>query len=76
MTDTSDSLLEHSSLLLPFLSVNSQITYKHEGVYHKGFLTCKPCGMYGFSFKTHVKKKSEDWGIDLPNLPFNWVDLC
>jgi hypothetical protein len=32
--------------------------------------------MYGFSFKTHVKKKSEDWGIDFPNLPFNWVDLC
>jgi hypothetical protein len=32
--------------------------------------------VYRFSFKTHVKKKSEDWGIDLPNLPFNWVDLC
>ncbi len=32
--------------------------------------------MYHFSFKTHVKKKSEDWGVDLPNLPFNWADLC
>ncbi len=32
--------------------------------------------MYHFSFKTHVKKKSEDWGVNLPNLPFNWVYLC
>ncbi len=67
---------ESSSLLPPFLSVNSRITYEHEGAYHKGFLTCKPCGVYRFSFKTHVKKKSEDWGVDLPNLPFNWADLC
>ena len=66
---------ESSSLLPPFLSVNSRITYKHEGAYHKGFLTRKPCGVYPFSFKTHVKKKSEDWGVDLPNLPFNWKTL-
>jgi hypothetical protein len=66
-----DSLSDDSSSLLPlFLSVNSQITYEHEGAYHKGFLTRKPCGVYRFSFKTHVKKKSEGWGIDLPNLPF------
>jgi hypothetical protein len=31
--------------------------------------------VYPFSFKTHVKKKSEDWGVDLPNLPFNWKTL-
>jgi hypothetical protein len=72
-----DSTSENSSSLLPpFLSINSRITYEHEGAYHKGFLTRKPCGMYRFSFTTHVKKKSEDWGFDLPNLPFNWVDLC
>jgi hypothetical protein len=65
-----------SSLLPPFFSINSQITYEHEGAYHKGFLTQKPCGTYQFSFKTHVKKKSKDGGVDLPNLPFNWVDLC
>ena len=65
-----------STLLPPFLSVNSRITYEHDGAYHKGFLTRKSCGMYRFSFKTHVKKKSEDWGVDLPNLPYNWVDLC
>ncbi len=65
-----------SSLLPPFLSVNSRITYEHDGAYHKGFLTRKPCGMYQLSFKTHVKKKSEDWGINLPNLPFNWADMC
>jgi hypothetical protein len=66
----------HSTLLPPFLSINSWITYKHNGTYHKGFLSRKPCGMYPFSFKTHGKKKSEDWGVDLPNLPFNWADLC
>ncbi len=72
-----DSLSEDSSSLLPpFLSVNSRITNEHKGAYHKGFLTCKPCGVYHFSFKTHVKKKSEDWGVDLPNLSFNWADLC
>jgi hypothetical protein len=65
-----------SSLFPPFLSINSQITYAHKGAYHKGFLTQKPCGIYQFSFKTHVKRKSEDWGVDLPNLPFNRVDLC
>jgi hypothetical protein len=65
-----------STLLPPFLSVNSRITYEYEGKYHKGFLTRKSCGMYRFSFKTHVNKKSEDWGVDLPNLPHNWVDLC
>jgi len=32
--------------------------------------------MYRFSFKTHVKKKTEDWGVDLPHLPYNWADLC
>lgn len=65
-----------SSLLPPFLSINSRITYEHDGAYHKGFLTRSSSGMYRFSFKTHVKKKSEDWGVDLPNLPYTWVDLC
>ena len=37
MTNPAESLPAHSSLLLPFLSVNSRITYKHEGTYHKGF---------------------------------------
>ena len=76
MIDPAASSPAHSSLLPPFLSVNSRITYEHEGAYHKGFLSRKPCGMYCFSFKTHVKKKSKDWGVDLPNLPFDWVDLC
>jgi hypothetical protein len=57
-------------------SVNSQITYYYKGVYHKGFLTWKLCGMYCLSFETHFKKKSKDWGINLQSLPFNWVDLC
>jgi hypothetical protein len=73
-TDSSSN--STSSLLPPFLSINTQITYEHDGAYHKGFLTQKPCGMYQFSFKTHVKKKSEDWGINLPNLPVYRADLC
>ncbi len=77
VSDPTDSSPDGSSTLLPpFLSVNSRITYEHEGAYHKGFLTRKSCGTYRFSFKTHVKKKSKDWGVDLPNLPFDWVDLC
>jgi hypothetical protein len=76
ISDTAASPTTHSSLLPPFLSINSQITNEHDGTYHTGFLSCKPCGTYCFSFKTHVKKKSDDWGVNLPNLPFNWADLC
>jgi hypothetical protein len=76
MPDTAPSPPAHSSLLPPFPSINSRITYKHDGTYHKGFLSRKHCGTYRFSFKTQVKKKSKDWGVNLPNLPFNWADLC
>ncbi len=27
-------------------------------------------------FKSNVNKQKEDWGVDLPNLVMNWVDLC
>ncbi len=67
---------DDSSLLPPFLQVGNRITYEHDGEYHKGFLTRNTSGTYCFSFKTHVKKKSDDWGVDIPNLPFTWVDLC
>jgi hypothetical protein len=76
MPNTTASPLAHSSLLSPFLSISSRITYKHDRTYHKGFLSRKPCGTFCFSFKTHVKKKSKDWGVNLPNLPFNWAVLC
>jgi hypothetical protein len=65
-----------SSLLPPFLTVGSCITYKHSRTYHKGYLTQTMGGTYCFSFKSHIKNKTKDWGINLPNLPFNWVDLC
>ncbi len=68
---------DNDSLLLPpFLQIGSHITYEHIGTYHKGFLTCNKCGTYCFSFKTHINKKSEDWGVNIPNLPFTWADLC
>jgi hypothetical protein len=70
-----DSLSSQDSLLPPLLLINSKITYKHEGQYHKGYLM-KRNGSYRFSFKSHVNKKKEDWGINLPNLVINWVDLC
>ena len=72
-TSSSDN---DSSLLPPFLQVGSHITFEHDGEYHKGFLTRNTSGTYYFSFKTHFKKKSEDWGVNIPNLPFTWVDLC
>jgi hypothetical protein len=69
-----DSSLSQDCLLPPFLGVNSKITYDHDGQYHKGYLT-KSDGTFCFSFKLHVNKRSEDWGVDLPNLAMNWVDL-
>jgi hypothetical protein len=72
-TSSSDN---DSSLLPPFLQVGSRITFEHDGEYHKGFLMRNTSGTYRFSFKTHFKKKSEDWGVDIPNLPFTWVNLC
>ncbi len=63
------------SLLPPFLCLNSKITYKHDGQYHKGYLGLQD-GMYWFVFKSHVNKHKEDWGINLPNLPTTWVDMC
>ncbi len=35
-----------SSLLPPFLQVGNRITYKHDGEYHKGFLTRNTGGTY------------------------------
>jgi hypothetical protein len=46
LSPTDSSSNGSSSLLPPFLSLNSLITYKHDGTYHKCFLTQKPCGTY------------------------------
>jgi hypothetical protein len=64
-----------NNLLPPFLQLNSKITYEHDGHFHKGFLGIRN-GVYRFIYKSHVNKRKEDWGIDLPNLPQTWVDLC
>jgi hypothetical protein len=64
-----------SNLLPPFLQLNSKITYEHDGHFHKGFLGIRN-GIYQFIYKSHVNKHKEDWGINLPNLPQTWVDLC
>ncbi len=61
--------------LPPFLQLKSEITYKHNGQFHKGFLGIRN-GVYHFIFKSHVNKRKEDWGINLPNLLQNWVSLC
>jgi hypothetical protein len=29
-----------------------------------------------FCFKSHTNKRNEEWGVNLPNLPTTWVDLC
>ena len=63
------------SLLPSFLQLNSKITYEHDGQYHKGYLG-KRDGIFRFVFKSHVNKRKEDWGVDLPNLPVTWVDMC
>jgi hypothetical protein len=58
-----DSLSSQDSLLPLFLCINSKITYKHEGQYHKGYFT-KHDSSYWFSFKSHINKKKEDWGVN------------
>jgi hypothetical protein len=63
------------ALLPPFLQLNSRITYKHEGQYHKGWLGQRD-GVYRFSFKSHINKRKEEWGVPLSNLTTTWVDLC
>jgi hypothetical protein len=70
--DCSDS---QDSLLPPFLRLNSKITYEYGGQYHKGFLG-KTDGIYRFLFKSHANKRKGEWGVNLPNLPTTWVDLC
>jgi hypothetical protein len=62
-------------LLPPFLRLNSCITFEHKGQYHKGYLG-QLNGVYHFFYKSHVNKHWEDWGVPLPNLASNWVDLC
>jgi hypothetical protein len=53
--DPSDS----SHLLPPFLllHLNSKIMYKHDGPYHKGYLSKSQDGTYRFSYKSNVNKK-------------------
>jgi hypothetical protein len=73
---TSVSSDDVTHLLPPFLQPGSKITYEHEGQYHKGFLGQSQDGTFCFSFKSHINKKSEDWGVPLPNLTSTWQDLC
>ena len=85
LLDMSDLILEQpvnidasnsqDYLLLPFLHLNSKNTYKHEGLHLKGFLG-EQIKVYQFMFKSHVNKHKEDWGVNLPDLPFTWVDSC
>jgi hypothetical protein len=66
-----------STHLLPFfLQPGCKITYEHKGQYHKGFLGHSQDGTFCFSFKSHINKKSEDWGVPLPNLTSALQDLC
>jgi hypothetical protein len=73
---TVTSVSDTTHLLPPFLEVGSKITYEHDGQFHKGFLSEMPEGVYWFSYKSHINKKNEDWGINIPNLPTTWQDLC
>ncbi len=67
---------DNTHLLPPFLKVGSKITFDKDGQYHKGFLSRLADGSYRFSYKSHINKKHEDWGIPLPNLATWWQDLC
>jgi len=58
---------DSTHLLPPFLQPGCKITYEHEGQLHKGFLGQSLDGVFWFSFKSHINKKSEDWVVPLPN---------
>jgi hypothetical protein len=70
------SVSNTTHLLPPFLEVDSKITYEQGGRFHKGFLSKTPEGVYRFSYMSHINKKNEDWGVNIPNLPTTWQDLC
>ncbi len=59
---------DSTHLLPPFLEPGSKVTYEHKGQYHKGFLSQSQDGIFRFSFKSHINKKSKEWGVPLPNL--------
>ncbi len=67
---------DNNHLLPPFLKVGLKITFDKDGQYHTGFLSCLPDGSYRFSYKSHINKKHEDWGIPLPDLATQWQNLC
>jgi hypothetical protein len=69
------SLDSANSVLPPFLRLNSKITFKHEGQYHKGFLGQRN-GCFRFVYKLHINKQKEDWSVLLPNLLSTWIDMC
>jgi hypothetical protein len=63
-------------ILLPFDDCQYLICcHEHDGQYHKGYLG-QLDGVYRFVFKSHTNKRNEEWGVNLPNLPTTWVDLC
>ena len=64
-----------AALLPPFLQEGCKVTYDHEGQYVKGYIS-KLNGVYRFSHKSHPNKKKEDFGVNLPNLPQTWTELC
>jgi hypothetical protein len=68
--------LDSAHLLPPFLKLNSKIMFEHDGHYHKVYLSKSSDGSYHFSYKLHINKKQEDWGVPLSNLPMNWHELC
>jgi hypothetical protein len=70
------NISDTNHLLPPFLHVGSKITFEKDGQYHKGYLTRTPEGSYRFSYKSHISKKHEDWGVPLFNLITMWQDLC
>jgi hypothetical protein len=67
---------DSSHILPPFLQPGSKITFEQDGQLHKGFLGQSQDGEFRFSFKSHINKKLEDWGVPLPHLPSTWQDLC
>ena len=63
-----------SAILPPFLQLSNKITYKHGGIYYRGYLGQRD-GVFYFVFKRHHNCKTKDWSTPLNNLPATWASL-
>jgi hypothetical protein len=69
------TLSDSTHILLSFLQMGYKITYECNGQYHKGFLSQSLDSAFCFSYKSHINKKTNDWGAPLPKPDIDMAGL-